>query len=215
MRRQPLGALFAVSVALLSWGACESELEPPVEADAAGLPATHGEPAESARPNDRSRPQPGAYSGETIPGGENIAQCCQIGNRVWLSVDGAFLVRRTYGTPCREEDGEGTNCGMGTGVQCAYGPCGVRNDWRLDGEDVIIFEPESDPASCGWSIHEVTRCTDALHPTPGLTLYDDEMCDDDLWQEKGYKPEQYVDQPVYGGVTGTCSYNRCVDGEPH
>lgn len=216
MRRQHRFASLAVSVTFLSLGACVSEQDLEEAASSLDAPTTQAESAGSDQQNDHGQPQPAACSEERIPFGEDIMQCCEIGNRSWLTRDGTFLVRRTYGTPCRREDGEGTDCGVGTGVQCAYGPCGVRNDWRLDGANVVIFEPESDPQRCGWHVEDVTRCTDALHPSSTVpTMYDDEMCDDDRWHEKGYQPEPYVvGRPLYGGVTGTCGYNRCQNGEP-
>jgi len=131
-------------------------------------------------------------------------QCCQDGQRTWHTNDNRVLAFRTYGSPCREADGIGVNCGVGSVpfVPCAYGPCGGRNEWAIVAEEVRIFEPVSKPNKCGWEVRDIVDV---------IICTDPDGCE---WQVKGFRfyPEPYADQPIYGGVTSTCPFRRCLVG---
>ncbi len=135
---------------------------------------------------------------------QKAAQCCQDGNRTWHKLSTAeTVVFRSYGAPCREEDGVGTNCGVGTNPfkPCAYGPCGAKNEWAIHGVSAHIFHPTSQSKKCGWSVQNILDfplCTD-----PG-----------GCGKLGGTRdsPESYTTQTVYAGVTGSCPYTRCLKG---
>jgi hypothetical protein len=153
---------------------------------------------------DGGRPRAGACSDDRFPNTlPNPVQCCQDGNRTWHTTASGILVYRTYGPACREADGVGTNCGLGSDpfVPCAYGPCGTKNEWSIGAEEVWVFAPVSMPSKCGWEARGITRCTTT----------DADGCE---WQKRGVRgfPEPYVDQPVYGGVAASCSYTHCLAG---
>lgn len=141
-------------------------------------------------------------SSDRFPPGSTISQCCQDGNRTWHKI-GGNLVYRTYSEPCREEDGIGTNCGVGSNPfkPCSYGPCGARNEWAITAENISVFTPLSIPNKCGWS---------AVNILDYLTCNDPDGCGR-VGGTRDY-PESYVSQELYGGLTGTCPYTRCLVG---
>ncbi len=141
-------------------------------------------------------------SSDRFPTGTgNSSQCCQEGNRTWHKSSNGNLVYRTYGEPCREEDGVGVNCGEGSNKLCAYGPCGARVEWALEAEYAYVFRPTSKPNKCGWS---------AVNITDYFLCKDPDGCGR-IGGTRDY-PEPYTGQPLYGGVTGTCPYKRCLAG---
>lgn len=162
-------------------------------------------PQRSAR---LAKPSPGTSSvaevcsPDRFPPGTPVEQCCQDKNRTWHTTDGGVVVFRTYGPPCREDDGVGTNCGMGSNPfkLCTYGPCGAKNEWVIEGES-NIFHPYSKPKKCGWSVVNIYRvfpCNDpdGCLPPSGSRQF----------------PEPYTDQEPYGGLIGTCPFRRCLNG---
>lgn len=146
----------------------------------------------------------GMCSGDRFPTSVgNPAQCCQDGNRTWHANDNRVLSYRIYGEACREADGVGTNCGVGSTpfVPCAYGPCGVRTEWAIEAEAVHVFHPTSKPAKCGWEVSKIIGCRVSSEPA-GCGR---------LGNTRSY-PEPYTDQLLYSGVTATCSFRRCLVG---
>jgi hypothetical protein len=133
----------------------------------------------------------------------NPLSCCQDGNGSWHTNDGKMLAHRVHGDPCREADGTGTNCGLGSQpfVQCEYGPCSSRKVWVLQAASVHIFHPTSNPAKCGWDAEGIKSCQN----------FEGEECD---WQVKGSRsfPEPFTDQAVYDGTTATCPFTQCLVG---
>lgn len=146
----------------------------------------------------------GMCSGDRFPTStSNPVQCCQDGNRTWHTNDNRVLSYRLYGEACREADGVGTNCGVGSTpfVPCAYGPCGVRTEWAIAAEAVHIFHPTSKPAKCGWEVSKIIECRVSSDP---------DGCGR-LGTTRSY-PEPYTDQPLYSGVAATCPFRQCLVG---
>jgi len=139
------------------------------------------------------------------PTGTTHPQCCQDGQHTWLDTGTGILAHRTDGEACREADGVGTNCGVGSTpfIQCVYGPCGAKTEWRIHAAEIRIFVPESMPSKCGWEARGIVSCE----------ADDPDGCG---WQKKGIRfyPEPYNGQLLYPGVTATCPYRRCVAGTP-
>jgi hypothetical protein len=136
-----------------------------------------------------------ACSGSRFPAIGDPLSCCELGDETWHVIgspgaDYGKLAYRTYGNPCKLEDGVTAGCGIGTQpmVQCFYGPCGARNQWAAGGGDAgaHIFVPRTDPALCGWDV-----------------------------AGGDHDPEPYTDQPLYAGVVAACPFNRCLpEGRP-
>lgn len=146
----------------------------------------------------------GICSGDRFPTStSNPVQCCQDGNRTWHTNDNRVLSYRLYGEACREADGVGTNCGVGSTrfVPCAYGPCGVRTEWAIAAEAVHIFHPTSKPAKCGWEVSKIIECRVSSDP---------DGCGR-LGTTRSY-PEPYTDQLLYSGVAATCPFRQCLVG---
>ena len=168
-----------------------------------GLTACAGEvPLESGELEVRTPAE--ACDGDHFPTNlVNPLKCCQDGNRTWHTNNGKVLVYRVYGEPCREADGVGTNCGVGTDpfVQCTYGPCGARNVWRVDAAEVHVFHPDSGRDKCGWSAIGITACT----------KFEGDECD---WAQQGTRdfPEAWDGQDEYGGTITACPYRGCQAG---
>jgi hypothetical protein len=161
----------------------------------------------AARPSESAQGKsPGAElcDGKRFPVALSPAQCCQDGNRAWIkAANSNIVVLRTYGPPCREDDGVSTNCGVGSEPfkPCAYGPCSAKNEWAIRGETANIFHPTSKPKMCGWSVTNMLEfpiCND-----PG-------GCGN-LGGTRDF-PEPYTNQTVYAGVPGTCPYTKCRKG---
>ena len=131
------------------------------------------------------------------------SSCCQDGNRTWHIQGGRLLAFREYGAVCREADGKGTNCGVGSNpfVPCAYGPCGAKNVWALEAKELHVFVPTSKPEKCGWEAQNITAC-----PTR-----EDGECRGAIGGFRGY-PEPYAGQAENPGATATCTYIRCLVG---
>jgi hypothetical protein len=141
-----------------------------------------------------------ACSPELLPSNETNVGCCQDGNRMWATMDGHRMGYRLYDAPpCREADGLGTNCGVGSDPfkPCDYGPCGARIEWRVTAEAIHIFQPVSKPEKCGWQITNVTTCLVG--------------CDWPVGSNRS-NPEPFAGQALYAGLTGTCPYRRCLRG---
>jgi hypothetical protein len=143
-------------------------------------------------------------SGDRFPTNlPNPVQCCQDGHRTWHTNDNRVLSYRTYGEACREADGVGTNCGVGSTpfVPCAYGPCGAKTEWAIEAEDVQIFEPMSKPTKCGWEVLNIIACRVTADPDGCAKI----------GGTRSY-PEPYTDQTLYSRVTSTCPFRRCLVG---
>jgi hypothetical protein len=141
-----------------------------------------------------------ACSPDRFMGNETLVACCQDGLRNWATIDGHQAAYRIYDTPaCREADGVGTNCGVGSEPfkPCAIGPCGARIEWRVMGDAVHIFEPGSKPSKCGWQVAGVRQCLIGCDWPAGATRWN---------------PEPYTDQATYTGLVGACPYRRCLKG---
>jgi hypothetical protein len=153
-----------------------------------------------------------------FPQAKTQVQCCQEGNSTWHNDGNGNLLYRTYGTPCREEDGIGMNCGVGSNPfkQCAYGACGAKNEIIIAAKKVYVFKPgaaasptnilspPSLPARCGFAayrIFNIPPCT-----VPGCVPIGGEV--------SFSFPENYLHQQLYPGVQGTCTFTSCKNGIP-
>jgi len=139
------------------------------------------------------------------------AQCCQDGNRTWHTLkESNTMVFRVYGAPCREDDGVGTNCGVGTNPfkPCSYGACGAKNVWAIHADSVNIFHPTSNPNVCGLSISHVLDVPICNEPGGCMRV-----------GSSSHLPEPFSNQTVYAiGTrldevgTNTCTYTKCLRG---
>ena len=165
----------------------------------------HGSAASDLASIQGRKPGPEQCSSGRFPTNvSNPVQCCQDGNRTWHTNDGRVLAYRTYGRPCREANGVGTNCGVGSTpfVPCAFGPCGGMTVWAVLADEVRVFFPISKPKKCGWEVRNIQTCLISEDPDgcvgpPGSTRS---------------KPEPYVDQLLYPGLISTCPFTRCLKG---
>ena len=141
-----------------------------------------------------------ACSPHRFPSNESFVGCCQDGMRTWSTIGGQSAAFKVYDAPaCREDDGIGTNCGIGSEPfkPCAYGPCGGRFEWRVTARAAHIFQPVSQSEKCGWQVAGVTVCLTGCDWPAGATRSN---------------PEPYTDQVTHPGLTGTRPYRRCLRG---
>lgn len=135
------------------------------------------------------------------------SECCKLGNQAWSKITTPTRQTLRYQTfsagPCREADGEGTNCGIGSYpfVRCAFGPCGQQTEWVLRADEIHIFAPNTKPLVCGWVAENISDCGSMEEPDGECKV-----------GSNRHFPEPYIDQPVYDGVMPSCPYNQCAIG---
>jgi hypothetical protein len=133
--------------------------------------------------------------------------CCQDGDRTYHTNDGKRLAIRVLGTPCTEADGKGTNCEgrRDDPHTCAYGPCGVKIELVVTGDQVFIFKPKKGPKKCGLEVREVSECSGG-------------DCGDWPIGKTRSIPEPYdnLKHKLYGGLQPRCPFIKgcALGGKP-
>jgi hypothetical protein len=133
--------------------------------------------------------------------------CCQDGDRTYQTNDGKTLAIRVLGTPCTEADGKGANCEgqrRDDPRACAYGPCGLKIESVVTGNQVFIFKPKKGPKKCGLEVRDVSKCEGDCGDWPiGKTRSDPE-------------PFDKLEHKLYGGLKPSCPFIKgcALGGKP-